>query len=435
MTPEENDLMSRVEGDAPMGQIMRRHWIPACLSEEVAEPDGAPVAARLLGENLVIFRDTQGRLGILDERCPHRQASLVFGRNEECGLRCLYHGWKMDVNGDVLEMCSEPPGTRFPEKVKQKAYPAREAGGFVWTYMGPPQSMPDFQPPAFAPTAETRVSVAKIHVACNWAQVLEGAIDSAHSSTLHASDMVPAQVDRAAVTNSQWLRPSTDKAPILQVQITDFGFRYAAIRHPIHNAETHDYVRITLFVAPYTVLIPPNSAYNVAALHIPMDDANTAFYFMAWGGDGVPDQETWRKFCAAQVGIDVDSRFRKVRSRENHYLQDRQAMKLGNFTGIQGIPNQDIAMWETMGQITDRTRDRLGKSDIAIIEFRKLMVRAAQEFSEGKPAIGTSEPRLPQAKLRSYEGVVPKSTDWRLLSASDEELAASLAPASMPARS
>jgi phthalate 4,5-dioxygenase oxygenase subunit len=427
MTPEENDLLCRVQGDAPMGQLMRRHWIPACLSEEVAEPDGAPVAVRLLGENLVIFRDTQGLVGVLDERCPHRQASLVFGRNEECGLRCLYHGWKIDVQGNVLEMCSEPPGTHFPEKVKHRAYPTQEAGGFVWTYLGPPQQMQDFQLPAFAPTADTKVSIAKIHVACNWAQILEGAIDSAHSSTLHASDMVPARVDRAAATGSLWLRPSTDKAPLLQVQITNFGFRYAAIRHPIENAETHDYVRITLFVAPFAVLIPPNNMYKVAALHIPIDDTNTAFYFIAWGGDGVPDQETWRKFCGAQVGIDLDTKFRKVRSRENLYLQDRQAMKLGNFTGIQGIPNQDIAMWETIGPIADRTRDRLGTSDIAIIEFRKLMVRAARDILEGKPAIGTTEPRIPHSKLRSYEGVVPKSTDWRVLAAAEEEVAASLA--------
>ena len=152
LTAEENDLLCRVEGDAPMGQLMRRHWIPACLSEEVAEPDGAPVKVRLLGEDLVVFRDSDGRLGVLDEYCPHRRVSLAYGRNEECGLRCLYHGWKMDVEGNVLEMASEPPQSGFVEKVKTKAYPAREAGGFVWTYMGPANEMPEFEAPAFAPT-------------------------------------------------------------------------------------------------------------------------------------------------------------------------------------------------------------------------------------------------------------------------------------------
>ena len=151
MTPEENDLLCRVEGNAPMGQIMRRHWIAACLSEEVAEPDGAPLRVRLLGENLVVFRDSKGRLGVLDEYCAHRRASLVFARNEECGLRCLYHGWKFDVEG---KSSTWPPSRRARKcrnASKQKAYPVREAGGFVWTYLGPREEMPEFEPPAFAP--------------------------------------------------------------------------------------------------------------------------------------------------------------------------------------------------------------------------------------------------------------------------------------------
>jgi phthalate 4,5-dioxygenase oxygenase subunit len=236
MTREENDLLCRVEGDAPMGQIMRRHWIPACLSEEVTEPDGAPVKIRLLGEDLVVFRDTDGRLGVLDEYCPHRRVSLAYGRNEECGLRCLYHGWKMDVDGNVVEMASEPAESGLVAKAKTKAYPAREWGGFVWTYMGPAEAMPEFEPPAFAPAKDTQVSIVKINVACNWAQILEGQIDSAHSSSLHSSDMRPAKVDSAKAAGTHWLRPSTDKAPRLQVEKTSFGFHYAAIRRPIATA-------------------------------------------------------------------------------------------------------------------------------------------------------------------------------------------------------
>src|SRR5436309_12232603 len=150
-----------------MGQLMRRHWVPACLSEEVAEVDGAPVKVRLLGQDLVVFRDTDGRLGVLDEYCPHRRASLALARNEECGLRCLYHGWKMDVEGNVLEMASEPPESALVSKTKHKAYPAREAGGFVWTYMGPPESMPAFAPPAWAPVDDVRTSIVKMNVRCN----------------------------------------------------------------------------------------------------------------------------------------------------------------------------------------------------------------------------------------------------------------------------
>ena len=160
-----------------MGQLMRRHWIPACLSEELADPDGAPVKVRLLAEELVAFRDSKGRVGIVDEFCPHRRASLLLGRNEECGLRCLYHGWKIDVDGNILEMPSEPQQSAFAQKIKHKAYPVREAGGFVWAYMGPFAEMPDFEQPAFAPTPDIKVSIVKIHVRCNWAQVLEGQID------------------------------------------------------------------------------------------------------------------------------------------------------------------------------------------------------------------------------------------------------------------
>jgi phthalate 4,5-dioxygenase oxygenase subunit len=422
LTAQENDLLCRVEGAAPMGGLMRRHWIPVCLSEEVTESDGTPVHARVLGEDLVVFRDTDGRLGVLDEHCPHRRASLVMGRNEEGGLRCLYHGWKVDVEGNVLEMASEPAASELCRKVKHTAYPAEEAGGFVWAYMGPKEEMPPFESPAFAPTPQSRVSIVKVHVTCNWAQILEGAIDSAHSSSLHSTDMPPARVDGAKATEKVWPRPSTDKAPRLKLQQTPFGFRYAAVRRPIANSATHDYIRISLFVAPYTVLIPPNNMYNLANVNVPMDDTNTMFYFIAWSdtGPGI-EQEAWRKFCGAQLGIDLDPHYRKFRVYDNNYLQDRQAMKLGDFTGIRGIPMQDMAMWETMGAIADRGRERLGASDLAIVEFRRIMVEAVREFAAGKPAIGATEPRIPKAKLRSFEGIVPKGTDWRTLGVAAEE--------------
>jgi phthalate 4,5-dioxygenase len=414
MTAEENELLCRIEGDAPMGQIMRRHWMPACLSEEVAEPDGAPVRVRLLGEDLVVFRDTSGRLGILGEHCPHRGVSLALGRNEECGLRCLYHGWKMDAEGNVLDQPSEHLDQRRP--IKHKSYPTREAGGFVWTYMGPADAMPDFERPAFAPTEDVRVSIVKILVACNWAQIVEGQIDSAHSSTLHASDMVPAEIDGAQATGSHWLRPSTDRAPRLQVERTPYGFRYAAIRRPFRNPDTQDYVRTTVYIAPFTCLIPPNNLYNVAAVIVPADDTHSMFYFIAWGAHHTtPDTAAWRAFNCAQVGVDLDAHFRPTRTLDNMYRQDRAAMRRGDATGIRGIPNQDIAMWETMGPITDRTADLLATSDLAVAQFRRIMVDAARKMHAGGPAIGTAAPRVPHAALRSFEGIVPKTTDWRAL--------------------
>jgi phthalate 4,5-dioxygenase len=421
LTREENELLCRVEGEAAMGMFMRRHWIPACMSEEVAEPDGAPVKLRLLGEDLVVFRDSDGRLGILDEKCPHRRASLALGRNEECGLRCLYHGWKMDVEGNVMEMASEPSESGFVEKVKMKAYPVREAGGFVWTYMGPAETMRDFEAPAFAPTADAKVSILKIHVDCNWAQVLEGQIDSAHSSSLHSSDMRPARVEGAKAAETHWLRPSTDKAPRLQVERTSFGFHYAALRRPIANSATHDYVRKTVYIAPFVCLIPPNNTYNVTSVIVPEDDTHSTFYFLAWKENGGIDQEAWRKFNGAQPGIDLDKNFRNKRTGQNNYQQDRNAMKLGDFTGIRGIPNQDVAMWETMGPIADRSKERLGASDLAVVEFRRLMVEAARKVQEGDAALGCTEPHIPHVKISSFERILPKNVDWRTFGTSDEE--------------
>jgi phthalate 4,5-dioxygenase len=415
MNRQDNDLMCRVEGTAPMGKVMRQHWLPALLTEEVPEPDGDPVRVRLLGEDLVAFRDSDGKVGLIGEFCPHRNASLFYGRNEECGLRCLYHGWKIASDGTVLEMSSEPPESGFAQKIRHTAYPTHEAAGIVWTYMGLLQELPQFEPPVFQPSPDTKVSICKVIVNCNWAQILEGAIDSAHSSTLHASDMVPARVDSAKATDQNWLRPSTDKAPRLQVQATDFGFRYVAIRRPIVNAATHDYIRMTLFIAPYTVLIPPNNRYRVALLHVPVDDAHTAFHFIAFGGNSTPDQETWRKFNALQIGIDIDVTYRNRRSRANNYLQDRKAMKTGNWTGVPGIPNQDIVMWETMGPLADRSKDRLGASDVAIVEFRRRMLESAKAVQNGGPAIDSGPSRTPQASLQSFEGIIPKHVDWRTL--------------------
>ncbi|AKQ57714.1 Rieske 2Fe-2S domain-containing protein [Bordetella hinzii] len=413
LTKEENELLCRVEGDAAMGQLMRRHWVPVCLTEEVSEPDGDPVHARILGEDLVVFRDTEGRVGVMDEYCPHRRVSLVYGRNEDCGLRCLYHGWKMDVEGTVIEMVSEPAASSMAEKVKHKAYKVQEWGGMVWAFMGPQDQVPEFVPPSWAPERDTKVSIAKVLVPCNWAQILEGAIDSAHSSSLHSSDFVPARVGGAEATDKNWLRPSTDKAPRMQVHRTPYGFRYAAIRRPITNAAQNDYIRSTVFVAPGTVLIPPNNLYNVANVNVPMDDTNTVFYFIAWGArETTPDTETWRKFLGASVGRDLDERYRPLRNMENRFWQDRQAMKAGNFTGIKGFPNQDIAMWVTMGPIANRSDDRLGASDLAIVEFRRQMLEAVQAFAQGAPAIGTAEQRIP-ASVCAFQAIVPKSVDWR----------------------
>jgi phthalate 4,5-dioxygenase oxygenase subunit len=285
--------------------------------------------------------------------------------------------------------------------------------------------MPEFEAPPWAPHAEARVAIAKVELPCNWAQIMEGQIDSAHSSTLHSSDMRPAKGD-ATAKGDHWVRPSTDKNPRIQVQLTNYGMRYAAIRRPIVNANSHDYVRITTYVAPFTALIPPNSTYNVTSVIVPRSDTSSTFHFIAWaeGEQAGIGTDAWRKFCVLEVGVDVDSVFRPIkRHAHNDYLQDRAAMAGGDsFTGIPGIPNQDIAMWESMGAIADRTQERLGASDIAIVQFRRLMIDAARAFEQEGRVIGQIQPHLPPSKLRSYQGVVEKIVPWRTLGASDEEV-------------
>ena len=415
MTPEQNDLLCRVEGDAPMGELMRQHWLPACMAEEIAERDGAPLRVSLLGVRLVAFRNSDGVVGILDEACPHRGASLAFGRNEQCGLRCLYHGWKFDVDGNAVDLSSEPIDGHLRRTMKTRAYPVREAGGMVWVWLGDPDATMAFLPPNWALRPDTRVAIVKMHAACNWAQVLEGSIDSAHSSSLHSSNMPTASgVSGSTATATTWLRPTADKSPRLEVEKTPYGFRYAAIRRPVTDPDRQDYVRTTLFIAPFTVIIPPTDQYNLVQMLVPVDDVNCMFYWIAWHPTAGIGQDEWRRFCAAEVGVDVEPvTFAKRRNAANNYRQDRAAMAAGDFTGITGIPAQDMAMWESMGPIANRGHDKLGTSDRAIFQFRKQMLAAVQAVARGEPAIGTVAPRTAPTTLASFEGMVPKSADWR----------------------
>ncbi|MEM9197384.1 MAG: Rieske 2Fe-2S domain-containing protein [Pseudomonadota bacterium] len=410
----ENDILTKVGPGTPMGGLMRAHWTPVCLGEESVERDGPPLLIEALGERFVLFRDSDGALGLLDELCPHRKASLVLGRNEECGLRCLYHGWKFDVTGKVVAMSSEPDGSPLKDKVRARSYPVEEWGGFIWAWLGDPSALRPFQRPAFAPSADQRTSILKIRVPANWAQITEGQIDSAHSSSLHSSDMVPARVEGAAADDTSWYRPSTDKSPRMQTQTTPYGFHYAAIRRPIKKAASQNYIRVTEYIAPYQSLIPPNSSYNVATVIVPIDDVSSMFHFIAWGDPKTtPDTAAWRAFAHAMPGEDLDPlTWQTYGTMANRFRQSRARMADGNFTGIKGIPNQDIAMWVSMGARVDRSKDVLGASDLAIVEFRRLMVDAARLAMQGGPVLGT-DPEIVQAQIASFEGVVSKEADWR----------------------
>ena len=234
LSREENELLTRTGPGTAMGEAMRRYWIPALLAREIAGPDGPPVRVRLLGEDLVAFRDSDGRIGLLDEYCPHRRASLWFGRNEECGLRCVYHGWKFAVDGSCVDQMNEPEENQFKHKVSVTAYPTCELGGLVWAYMGPAEKIPPLPKFAWTQVPETHRHVSKVIQECNWLQGLEGGLDTSHAPILHR--LLKDDAGRGGIKPSNpYVRAG---APRLVVDITDYGYQYTGIRR-LGDAEMH----------------------------------------------------------------------------------------------------------------------------------------------------------------------------------------------------
>jgi phthalate 4,5-dioxygenase oxygenase subunit len=401
-----------------MGAMLRRYWLPAIMSSELVA-DGAPKRVGLLGERLVAFRDSRGVVGLLDENCPHRGASLVLGRNEDCGIRCLYHGWKIDTAGDVVETPPEPEDSSFGARIHATSYPVEERGGFVWAYMGPHASMPpplDFE---WTAGAATHRVIIKVRAACNWLQTLEGVIDSAHSNYLHADLLVGASdvTTTHLKDDGAFARPSNDGRPKIEVEDTPYGFKYAAVRRPMTDAETKKYVRITHFVAPIYAMFPAASGLVNMQMFVPLDDENTMHYFVKVSlGDPIDERQIaiHEKRAGTRMGIEIDEEYRMTRNSENLWLQDRAAMERGeSVTGITGVTTQDVVMQESMGPIYDRTKEHLGASDAALIRMRRLMLDAVRRFtSEGAPPLGLAEP-IDYAAIRAREQLIALDAPWQ----------------------
>jgi len=391
---------------------MRRYWIPALLARELPEPDGPPVRVKLLGEELVAFRDTRGRVGLLDEHCPHRLASLFLGRNEECGLRCVYHGWKFDVEGRCVDMMNEPEGLRFEHKIRILAYPTVEEGGVIWAYLGPPDRRPPLPRFAWTQVPATHLHVSKVIQESNWLQGLEGGIDTSHVPILH----------RVMTTSSA--RPGFDpndpfvrgKAPTLELDVTDYGYRYAGLR-PLAGDELH--VRAYHFILPFHQIRPgrtgAGTSYTAVAGHIwvPMDDETTMVYNWEYSTTEPLTEEDRLERRLGNGPLDVDqATFRSRRNRENNYLLDRRVQKTETFTGIDGVNNQDRAVQEGMGRIVDRTKEHLGPADRAVIQARRLLLQATRTVESGGTPLGVESTYY---ALRPAEAIVARDTDWRTL--------------------
>ena len=394
-----------------MGNLFRQYWMPAIKSDELPSPDCPPVRIMLLGEPLIGFRTTSGAVGLMQNSCPHRGASMFFGRNEEEGLRCVYHGWKFDTTGQCVDMPSEPADSNFKDRVRIPAYPTYEAGGVVWAYMGPKDKQP--APPLFGWTqapAERR-ALSKVWEECNWLQGLEGGIDTSHVPILHR------------VLSADSARPGfkpgdpfvRGKAPILELDVTDYGYRYAGLR-PLDGDSVH--VRAYHLILPFHQIRPGRTGagdYTGVAGHIwvPMDDETTMVYNWEYSTTEPLTEEDRLERRLGNGPFDVDqTTFRSRRNRENNYLLDRRVQRTESFTGIDGVNVQDRAVQESMGSIVDRSLEHLGPADRAVIQARRLLLQAIKTVEAGGTPPGV-EPTY--YTLRPAEAVVPRDTDWRTL--------------------
>jgi phthalate 4,5-dioxygenase len=411
LKPEQNERIARVGEGTPMGNLMRRYWQPAVLSEELPENDGPPVRVRLLGEDLIAFRDTSGKVGLVDAFCPHRRAPMFFGRNEECGLRCVYHGWKFDRDGTCVDMPSEPPDSLFKTKVTIPAYPTYEAGDIVWTFMGPRDVLPG--PPDFEwlRVPGTHRFVSKTYEEANWLQGLEGSLDNAHSSFLH----------NERLGDPSWIR-NRDVAPRIDVHRTDYGHTSTSVRNMGDDGE---YVRVYQYIMPaqvsrggITAMTGGRAKVPKFDLHIwmPIDDHTTWVYNMMYTYDMdtplTPEAiEAWESMLGRGKDDLIPGTYHLKRNKSNEYLLNRQMQKTKNFTGIVGINTQDMAVQEGMEPIVDRSKEHLGTTDRAVIVTRQLLLEACDQVENGQTP--SSVDPATSRNIRPYDDFVPHGADWR----------------------
>ena len=428
LTPEDNEVLTRVGPGTLMGDLLRRYWQPALLSSEVPEPDSPPVRVRLLGEDLIAFRDTNGEVGLVANACPHRGASLFFGRNEEAGLRCVYHGWKFDTTGACVDMPSEPAESNFKTKVRVRAYPTREAGGIVWTYMGPAEKMTAFRPIVSESLPREQWKAMKVKGLCNWVQGLEGNVDAAHTSWLHRrlefATYQPDETDKPGYPslNMTFLIWAFDGAPVLETHDTWYGFRYAGLRN---TPRGHTHARVTDFIMPSLSYIPVAPVGgNDCIVMVPIDDETHWRYHVSTKPAVRMTDGTLQVIPGNRPGGIMDRTWMP----ENDYNIDRADQKVNNYTGISGgaIP-QDQAVTESMGTIYNRTAEHLGTSDRAILRMRRMLIDAARNLAGGiePPAVDAS---LDYNGFRSAEKILAPTEDWWRLGTSEDPVMAQLQP-------
>jgi phthalate 4,5-dioxygenase oxygenase subunit len=405
LTKADNELLVRIGPKTPMGELFRRFWTPVMLATELGPPDSSPVRVRILGEDLVAFRDTHGKLGLLDAYCPHRRANLFWGRNEEDGLRCVYHGWKFDVTGACTDLPNAPEGPVLKNKVQTTSYPAMERGGLIWAYLGPIDLMPEFPAIEAFLVPDDHRSITKMVTRGNYAQLQEGDIDSSHVSFLHSRlDGQPIPGGRVDAT------VFADRTPRWFTAETDYGLMLSAQRTA--DAETFHW-RVNQYLMPYAVLVaaPPGGPV-LTQVRVPIDDDHSV-HFRVWSNADHPLTPAERAVLNDGVTVPeiVPGTFTTREEYENDYLIDRADQQRASFTGIKSIVAQDLAVTQDQGgfgTIADRSREYLTSSDKAIIALRKRLLTRAKELMQGQEP---PEPRNPKAySVRPGDFKLPRTS-------------------------
>lgn len=425
LSREDNELICRVGAGTPMGNFLREFWIPCLLTSELAEADGPPVRVRLLGEDLLAFRTTSGSVGLMPHNCPHRGASLYFGRNEEEGLRCVYHGWKFDVEGRCIDMPNEPTESDFKDKVRLRVYKTTERNGVIWAYMGArdvPPPLPNIEP-NMMPMAEVRYQ--KVLRECNWIQALEGDIDTSHLGFLHLGGIKPEEQKPGSFD----FYTVNDRAPKYNAVETDYGTMYAAYR----PAEDDSYYwRFAQFLMPFFTMIPTGVLGKQVLVRawVPLDDTHMMFWSFAAprtlaNGQGDPpgadpaDSPVRKAAPPMFEYLPATSgwlgQWRLTQNKANDYLINRDVQKsnrgLAGYTGISGIHTQDQALTESMGTMMDRTREHLGTSDTMVIRTRRRLLNAMKALRDnGAVPYPVDHPEV--YEQRSGGVVLPREAHW-----------------------
>ena len=409
LSTQDNELLTRTGAATPGGAFFRRFWLPVALSRELPRPDCPPIRLKVMGEDLIAFRDSTGRVGVVEPRCPHRGANLFYGRNEECGIRCIYHGWKFDVEGRCLEMPNAPPDSEYKNRVRIVAYPTREFGEMVWAYMGPEQEPAEVPQLEVGLVPESHRFVTKKLQQSNWAQSMEGALDTAHFSFLHMpAPKVRANVNSDAPVNEdrlRWVRE--DPMPTFTIVDHEVGFVVGASR----SADGDElYWRTTQFMLPSHSTTPsalPGETY-FGYTWVPIDDVTCWIYTYAWNPERPIGKTEREKMVSGHGALAVvDENYYPIRNRDNDYLIDRDEQQSVSFTGVRGVAEQDAMVQESQGPIVDRTHENLTATDAGIVRFRKTYLAGVKALDDGVAPAAASKGK--SYHLRSGSWIANKS--------------------------